>query len=318
MKVSIVIRSYNEEKHIGRLLSGIGKQTVRDPEIIVVDSGSTDATLAAVSRYPVRILTIDKEEFSFGRSLNVGCRAAGGQFIVLASAHVYPVYNDWLENLLKPFTDPAVALVYGKQRGGQTAKYSEEQIFRKWFPESSDTSQKHPFCNNANCAVRKSFWMQMPYDETLTGLEDLDWAKRVVQKGHRIVYSSDAEIVHIHNETLASIYNRYRREAIALKTIYPQERFNFRTFMRLLAGNCVSDYYHSILEGMFRRNFTSIFLFRLAQFWGTYCGYLQTGQVSGQLRDKFYYPNGFRRSQPTVVPMRSARRIEYSAVGEEV
>jgi GT2 family glycosyltransferase len=230
---------------------------------------------------------------------------------------VYPVYSDWLENLLKPFIDPAVALVYGKQRGGLTAKYSEEQIFKKWFPESSDTYQKHPFCNNANCAVRKSLWMQMPYDETLAGLEDLDWAKRVVRKGYKIAYSSDAEIVHIHNETLLNIYNRYRREAIALKTIYPQEWFNFWTFMRLMAGNCLSDYYHSIRERVFWRNFAAIFLFRLTQFWGTYCGYLQTGQISGQLRDKFYYPNGFRRSCLPAAYSRSARRIEYSAVAEE-
>jgi rhamnosyltransferase len=57
MKVSIVIRSYNEEEHIGRLLSGITRQTIKDLEIIIVDSGSTDATLSIASRYPERILT---------------------------------------------------------------------------------------------------------------------------------------------------------------------------------------------------------------------------------------------------------------------
>ncbi|GAH47413.1 unnamed protein product, partial [marine sediment metagenome] len=44
MKCSIVIRSYNEEKHIGRLLDGIVQQNIQDPEIILIDSGSTDAT----------------------------------------------------------------------------------------------------------------------------------------------------------------------------------------------------------------------------------------------------------------------------------
>jgi rhamnosyltransferase len=45
MKCSIVIRAYNEEKHIGRLLEGIRQQTVKDVEIILVDSGSTDETV---------------------------------------------------------------------------------------------------------------------------------------------------------------------------------------------------------------------------------------------------------------------------------
>jgi cellulose synthase/poly-beta-1,6-N-acetylglucosamine synthase-like glycosyltransferase len=100
----------------------------------------------------VRILSIRPEQFSFGRSLNLGCSAASGEFIVIASAHVYPVYKDWLEQLLAPFVDPDVALVYGRQRGNEQTKYSEQQIFVRWFPAQSCPRQEHPFCNNANAA----------------------------------------------------------------------------------------------------------------------------------------------------------------------
>ena len=87
-KVSIVIRCYNEEQHIGRLLSGLIQQTVEELEIIVVDSGSTDSTVAIASCYPIKLVSIKPEDFSFGRSLNLGCQAATGEFIVIASAHV--------------------------------------------------------------------------------------------------------------------------------------------------------------------------------------------------------------------------------------
>ncbi|MGB7712111.1 MAG: glycosyltransferase [Microcoleus sp.] len=76
VKCSVVIRCYNEEQHIGRLLSGIMEQSVRDVEIILVDSGSTDATVAIASRYPIKLLSIQPQEFSFGRALNLGCQAA--------------------------------------------------------------------------------------------------------------------------------------------------------------------------------------------------------------------------------------------------
>ncbi|NEO08142.1 glycosyltransferase family A protein, partial [Moorena sp. SIO3I8] len=109
-EISIIIRCYNEEEHIGRLLSGIMQQTIQDVEIIVVDSGSTDATPSIASRYRVKLLSIKPEEFSFGRALNLGCQAATGQFIVIASAHVYPIYQDWIEKLLAPFKDPKIAL----------------------------------------------------------------------------------------------------------------------------------------------------------------------------------------------------------------
>ncbi|WP_416672062.1 glycosyltransferase family 2 protein [Egbenema bharatensis] len=172
-KCSIVIRCYNEEQHIGRLLSGLVQQTVQDIEMIVVDSGSTDATVAIASQYPIKLVSIRPEDFSFGRSLNLGCEAATGEFIVIASAHVYPVYKDWLEQLLKPFASPDIALVYGKQRGNEITKYSEHQVFATWFPDRSNPHQSHPFCNNANAAIRRLLWEQVPYDETLTGLEDL-------------------------------------------------------------------------------------------------------------------------------------------------
>src|SRR5512136_2680787 len=115
MRTSIVIRACNEEKHISRLLEGIAFQTQKDLEIILVDSGSTDRTLEITSHYPVQVVHIQPEEFTFGYSLNQGITQAHGSLIVIASAHVYPVYPDWLESLLAPFADSQVALTYGKQ-----------------------------------------------------------------------------------------------------------------------------------------------------------------------------------------------------------
>src|SRR3989337_1686831 len=99
---SIVIRAYNEEKHLGRLLSGIERQGGVRAEPILVDSGSTDQPVTIASQFPVTVLSISPSEFTFGRSLNLGCSKAHGEFIVLASAHVYPVYPDWLQRLLEP------------------------------------------------------------------------------------------------------------------------------------------------------------------------------------------------------------------------
>src|SRR5919109_366957 len=134
VKCSIVIRAYNEEKHIGRLLEGIQQQTVRDVEIIVVDSGSTDGTVSVAGAFGARIVRITPNEFTFGRSLNLGIGAATRELIVIASAHVYPVYPDWLESLLHPFGDHKIALTYGKQRGPATAQFSEQQIYHQWYP----------------------------------------------------------------------------------------------------------------------------------------------------------------------------------------
>ena len=309
---SVVIRGYNEGQHIGRLLSGIVHQTVSDVEIILVDSGSTDATLSIAARYPVKTVFIQPEEFSFGRALNLGCQAASNEFIVIASAHVYPVHQDWLERLLAPFADPQVALVYGKQRGNEFTKYSEHQVFARWFPEQSNLRQEdHPFCNNANAAIRRSLWERLPYNEELTGLEDLDWAKRVMDLGYYLAYAADAEVIHVHNETPRRIYNRYRREAIALKRIFPHEHFHLWDFIHLFVFNVVSDYYHALHYRTLWRNRLSIPLFRLMQFWGTYRGFAQHKPVTSQLKRIFYYPNDLACHYAVATRSEWNRCIEY-------
>ncbi|MFZ5884728.1 MAG: glycosyltransferase family 2 protein [Chloroflexota bacterium] len=290
MNCSVVIRAYNEEKHIGRLLEGIRQQTVRDVEIVLVDSGSTDGTVSIAEALGARVVRIPPAEFTFGRSLNFGVQAATREFVVIASAHVYPVYPDWLESLLRPFSDERVALTYGKQRGPETAKFSEQQIFHQWYPDESNLDQPTAFCNNANAAIRRSLWEQHPYDETLTGLEDVEWGKWAKGQGYKIAYVAEAEIIHVHNETPRGVYNRYRREAMALRRIYPEAHFNFYDFVRLTLTNIFSDVWHAAREHVLWKNLSSILWFRFMQFHGTRMGHRETSLVTPQLRETFYYP----------------------------
>ena len=289
MNCSIVIRAYNEEKHIGRLLEGIRQQTLKDVEIILVDSGSTDKTVSVAESFGTRIVRIPSAEFTFGRSLNFGVREGTRDYVVIASAHVYPVYPDWLESLLRPFEDEQVALAYGKQRGPHSAKYSEQQIFHQWYSDAGKPNQETAFCNNANAAIHKSLWEQYPYDETLTGLEDLAWAKLAKEQGYKIAYVPEAEIIHVHDETPRGVFNRYRREAMAFKKIYPESHFSVYDFIRLTAMNILSDVWHAARERVLWKNIASIFWFRFIQFHGTRIEYRESGLLTPQLRETFYY-----------------------------
>lgn len=308
---SIVIRAYNEAQHIGRLLQGIRAQTLQEVEVILVDSGSTDATVEIASQHGAVVVHIQPEEFTFGRSLNLGIQQARAELIVIASAHVYPVYPDWLERLLAPFADPQVGLTYGKQRGAPTTHFSELQVFARWFPEESQSRQAHPFCNNANAAIRKSLWQTQPYDETLSGLEDLAWAKWLTEQGLLLSYVAEAEIIHVHHETPRQVFNRYRREAMAFKRLFPHERFNLLDFLRLASSNTLSDLWHALQQGYLGKHWRSIFWFRWNQFWGTYQGYRHAGPLTWQLRQTFYYPNGVRTLGSPTQP-RNVEPIQYN------
>lgn len=310
---SIVIRAYNEEAHIGRLLSGLNQQTVNNFEVILVDSGSSDGTVGIAEgedwNFHIRILRIKPEQFSFGRSLNLGIAHALSDTIVIASAHVYPVYPDWIERLLSPFSDLKVGLAYGKQRGGSTTRFPEHQIFARWFPDKSKIQTSNPFCNNANAAIRKDLWQDHNYDESLAGLEDLEWANWVIDHGHQVAYVAEAETIHIHEDTPRGVYNRYRREAMAFKRIFPQERFGFLDFIKLFFSNLISDSSVASGEGKLLHEFSTIFWFRFMQFWGTYRGYRQSGPLTQELRQTFYYPG--TTSKQFVNGSRSVKPIQY-------
>jgi len=308
MNCSIVIRAYNEEKHIGRLLEGIQHQTAKDMEVILVDSGSSDSTVSIAESFGAKIVHISPQEFTFGRSLNLGIQATTSEFVIIASAHVYPVYPDWLASLLHPFEDDNVALTYGKQRAPGSAKFSERQIFHQWYPDVSKLWQETAFCNNANAAIRKSLWQQNPYDEMLTGLEDLAWAKWAKEQGYAIAYVAEAEVIHVHNERPRGVFNRYRREAMAFKRMYPESHFSVYDFLRLTTMNILSDLSQAARERVLWKNITSIFWFRFMQFHGTRMGYRESGLLTPQLRETFYYARGRKRNEGT---QRDIEPIEY-------
>jgi rhamnosyltransferase len=299
MNCSLIIRAYNEEAYIGHLLEGISHQTVSDVEVILVDSGSTDATASIAARYGAKVVHVSPEEFTFGRSLNLGLAAATRELVVIASAHVHPVYPDWLERILEPFSNPAVVLTYGNQRGDERSKFSENQIFARWYPDQSVVPQSHPFCNNANAAIRRSIWENHPYDETLTGLEDLAWAKWAQNEKHMIAYIAEAEVIHVHNETPRGVLNRYRREAMAFKQIYPEAHFNLYDFIRNVTSSIGFDLLHAARTHRLWRNVPSIFWFRWNQFRGTYLGYRHASLLTPELRQTFYYHVGWESTKPT-------------------
>ena len=290
--VSIIIRAYNEERLIGKLLESIKKQNFNSDqiEIIVVDSGSEDSTLQIISNYQVKLIKIKKEDFSFGYSLNKGFEIAKGKEIILISAHCYPKSNNWISKMVEPFKDNSIGIVYGRQVGNETTEYSENRIFSKLFPDRNEGIQEIPFCNNANCAIRKDLWSKQHYDETLSGLEDLDWAIKIGKKGYKIYYAPSACVYHLHNETHSQIKNRYKREAIAYKRINPDENFNSIDYFKMFLLNVSTDLYFAKKEKKLLKNIASIFTFRHYQFIGTHQGFNVTN-IDSDLKRIFYYPD---------------------------
>lgn len=292
MLASIVIRTYNEAKHLPDLLQKIAmqKQCEIGCEVIVVDSGSTDETLAIAKRFNARIVHIKKEEFTFGKSLNYGCDAATGDYLVFISGHCIPENEDWLEQLVKPLKDDDIAYTYGRQIGKGESRFSECQLFKKYFPEVSSIPQKSFFCNNANAALKKEIWIRYPFDEALTGLEDMDLGRRLIKAGLLLAYVAEAPVYHLHDESWHKVRMRFQREAIALRHIMPEVYVRPADFLRFYLSALLMDAGAALKGRMFWRRIGEIALFRLMQYWGSYRGNHEHRKLSERLREEYFYP----------------------------
>lgn len=218
--ISIVIRAFNEEKHLPALFDGLASQTLTDFETIVVDSGSFDRTREIAEARATRLVRIPQQDFTFGHSLNVGILAGAGRYLAIISAHTLPSSPQWLERLIEPLRQDRVAMVYGRQEGWKTSKFSEIMDFERTFgPDRKVLDPPHFFANNANSAVKRDLWEKHRFDETLPGLEDIEWAKFWMEKGMKVVYEPAASLYHIHDESWPQVRRRYYREGQAAKWI---------------------------------------------------------------------------------------------------
>jgi len=292
MDVSIVIRTYNESRHLPALLAGIDEQSLdgRRIEVVVVDSGSTDATVPIARERGCHIVEIAKSEFTFGRSLNVGCEAAAGSYLVFASGHCVPASNRWIVNLVRPLEEGSAAYTYGRQIGNGSSRFSERQHFRKYFPEQSRIPQDDIFCNNANAAVPRAIWQKFRFDESLTGLEDMEFASRLIRDRCNIGYVADAPVYHLHEESWHKVRIRYEREAMALQQILPQVHVSFLDFLRYLLSALMLDFGQALQERVLLRHASEILLFRLMQFWGAYRGNHEHRRLSREMKERYFYP----------------------------
>tara|TARA_R110002072_G_scaffold73069_11_gene174293 strand:- start:224 stop:1108 length:885 start_codon:yes stop_codon:yes gene_type:complete len=293
MDASIVIRTYNEGKWLGDALEACAAQDDSEfsHEVVIVDSGSTDRTLEIAESYGARIMHIEKSDFTFGRSLNIGCEAARGRFLTFISGHCIPVGDQWLANLVRPLHDGVCAFTYGRQMGHQGfTKFSEEQIFRKYFPEHSAIPQDGYFCNNANSAIISEIWRKYRFDEDVTGLEDMVMGRQLVGDGLSIGYVAGAPVIHVHEESWSKVKTRYEREAVALQGIMPEVHIRIRDFIHYTAAAILYDCSEALKQRVFWHEAGSIFMFRLMQYWGAYRGNNDHRLLSQGRKDRYFYP----------------------------
>ncbi|MCS7231647.1 MAG: glycosyltransferase [Elusimicrobiota bacterium] len=275
VETSIIIRTRNEEKYIGEVLNAVFSQNYKNFEVIIVDSGSTDKTLDIVKNFPVRIFSISPEKFSYGHALNFGFEKSQGKYVVCLSAHSLPTSNSWLEKLISNFIDEKVAAVMGKTLPWPDCNpFDRRGLLRRFNIEKQEITEKTPFnFGNANSAIRKDIWEKLKFNESLTYAEDLEWSRKIINLGYKIIYEPEAVVYHSHNESLKQIQKRFYNEAKALKdiNIFTKRYRLLYLFFDLVIGT-IYDISYVLLRPRYIRWLFFAPLRRIAMNYGRYKG----------------------------------------------
>lgn len=201
--VSVIIPAYNAEDSIGDCLRALFAQRESPPpyEVIVVDDGSTDATAAVARSWPVYVHTVPHGGAAQAR--NHGIAHSHGEILLFTDADCEPS-PDWMQAMLRPFSDPQVVGVRGVYRTrqpGPVARFVQceyDDKYRRLAP-----FQSIDFVDTYSAAYRRSaIEAAGGFDERIAFTEDQELSFRIAHGGGRLVFAPDALVFHRHADKI--------------------------------------------------------------------------------------------------------------------
>ncbi len=242
--ITVIMRSKNSSPVIGQAIAALFAQDFPNFDLLVVDSGSTDATLDIVREYPCTVVCIEPKSYFPGAVLNMAIERARSGIVVFQNSDTVPLVPSALSALLEPFRDPEVQAVFGRQIPRPEAHAWVRRDYAKSFPPACPAppwiTLSLPFA-----AMRKTAWARHPFYGDAWASEDTEWGHWARRNGLRIDYVPQAAVMHSHNYTLRQVYGRRFVEGEADAFIYGKRTSLARTLTATLMDTC-KDVAHAL------------------------------------------------------------------------
>jgi len=200
MKYSVVIRNRNEERYIGHCIQSVVDFLGDGVQIIIVDNESTDESIRIVNTFDyldINHLSISKNVYTPGKSLNMGIERCDNEVTLVISAHCEIVsWINWLPQTIK-----SVGAMWGKQIPIWDGKRVTPRYLWSNFGDKTATnhwceSENRYFFHNAFSIFNTKHIQKYKFDERLNGKEDRYWAAEQIDMGYDIVYNPEYIVKH--------------------------------------------------------------------------------------------------------------------------
>ncbi|MFA6463360.1 MAG: glycosyltransferase [Candidatus Shapirobacteria bacterium] len=216
---SVIIITKNQKDFLSKSLPVLKKQKLPgDLEIIIVDSGSPKSVINYYRQFNPKIISIKPKDFNFSHAFNLGASVAKGKYLIRLSGDVIPQKNDFIKQLISPFSDQKIGATYGNYQITDHIYDYPPFWSQKDFPqksirhhtefrplsgliEKSLTDYKNIYkMAGGCCAIPAQIWQKRPFNQTLKFGEDAEYAWYLHSIGLDIVYVPTAATIHQHQK----------------------------------------------------------------------------------------------------------------------
>ncbi|MFO0985209.1 MAG: glycosyltransferase [Planctomycetota bacterium] len=265
-RVSVVIPTKDAGPEFARVLEAVVTQRLLPPpELVVIDSSSTDGTPDVARRFGVTLVSIDPRTFNHGATRNQAAKLAGGELIAFLTQDARPQDEHWLAHLIEPFADARVAGSYSRVVPRPDASplversvkadlvYSPTPFVKRfdrdaWQALTPFERRVHGHFNNVSSCVRRAVFAQIPFPRIDFG-EDLAWGVRMLEAGHALAYQPSSVVVHSHATRLLEDYRRHRADAVLMRRLFGfKNRPSVRSALMAFLGEVRKDLRYVVRE----------------------------------------------------------------------
>lgn len=201
--VDVIIAARDEAERVGACVGALRRQDYEGPvRVCVVDNASRDATASRAAACGAEVLQEPKR--GCGAARNAGLRATGATLVAFLDAHVI-VEPDWVRRMVEPFADPRI----GGCQSMINCRAVDRRVERYLRASSALSNDRivadsvggernlYPWLATSNCMYRRAALEDAGgFNEHLVACEDVELSWRVIARGYRLGYVSDASATH--------------------------------------------------------------------------------------------------------------------------
>jgi glycosyltransferase involved in cell wall biosynthesis len=249
--VSVVVPVKDGRRFLAEVLDAVLAQSdsVASLEVLVIDSGSTDGSVAVALERDARVLEIEPAAFGHGRTRNLGMEATAGEVVCFLTQDATPVAG-WLSALTRGFSLAAdVGAVYGPHLAREDTPPMIARELAAFFathegPDGGPCVQREgdqAFLSNVNAAYRRDCWEVIRFPDVPYS-EDQAFARAMLAQGWAKAYVPEAAVLHAHDYPPLQFMRRYYDEYRGLRTTLGHvEPFGLRTTVRDVRSLVAAD-----------------------------------------------------------------------------